>query len=477
MNLRCICENYNSKSESFSFSPDDSDMIFCPLCECYQHIKCIQPCHKMKTYICPQCQFHKLDFHLKSVSQILAPSIITPIPKKNTTHKFTFSMNFQDFPSKTGRFFYLLIVRCLKLTDKGYSVEWPINALIKINKSQIKVNNVANCPLYFSIIEHLNDKLKTHYPYHLIKDCFTDEGNDKPNNTLILYINNKDNSHNEPNQNSYVITIEYVSVDLSIKKIKESIPKLNNQSDICIMLSKGNSMLSNETVELMDMFYTMTGYIGIPARGIDCAHFTCFDLDKFLHLAKTSKSPVKYHCPICKQPCNMLYIDEVMMELIKKGKEMNKKKVVLDNNMNVIEFVEDNDEMECERGGKDGKGYSKENDDNEEEDEDYDEIALMNEFNNACVNEGWGNGSNNYLDKGFMNSNEKDIHIIQDLFGNYIRNINFIYEKEINGLIECISNEINREPQLTSHDSNNNNNTNSNSSPTSSSSIININII
>jgi hypothetical protein len=132
--------------------------------------------------------------------------------------------------------------------------------------------------------------------------------------------------------------------------------------------------------------------------------------------------------------------------------------------------------MECEKGGKDGKGYSKENDDNKEEDEDYDEIALMNEFNNACVNEGWSNGSNNYLDKGFMNSKEKDIHIIQDLFGKYIRNINFIYEKEINSLIECISNEINREPQLTSNDSNNNN-SNSNSSPTSSSSIININII
>lgn len=471
MNLKCICNNYNSNSQSFSFSPDDSDIIFCPSCECYQHITCIQPCHKMKTYVCPQCQFHKSDFHLKFVRQILAPSIFTPIPKEESKHKFTFAINFQDFPSKKGRLYYLLIVRCLKLTDKGYYFKWPKNASIKINNYQIK-GDLTEHPLNFSITEHQNGKLKKHYPYRLIKDYFIDEGIDKPNNTLILGINNKDNSNN----GSYVITIEYVSVEPNIEKIKDSIPKLNNQSDICIMLSKGNSMLSNETVELMDIFYTMTGYIGIPARGIDCAHFTCFDLDKFLSLARTSTNPVKYYCPICKQPCNMLYIDEVMMELIKKGKEMNKKKVVLDNNMNVIEFVEDNDEMECERGGKDGKGYSKENDDNKEEDEDYDEIALMNEFNNACVNEGWSNRSNNYLDKGFMNTNEKDIHIIQDLFGKYIRNINFIYEKEINSLIECISNEINREPQLTSNDSNNNN-SNSNSSPTSSSSIININII
>ena len=471
MNLKCICNHHNSNSQLFSFSPDDPDIIFCPSCKFYQHITCIQPCNKMKTYVCPQCQFHKLDFHLNLLHQILAPSIVTPIPDQKNTHEFTFPINFQFFPSKKGRLYYLLIVRCLRLTDKGYSFEWPNNASIKINKTQIKGNEISTKrPLYFSITEHQNDKLKKHYPYRLIKDYFIDKGN----NTLTLDINNQNNVKNEPNQNSYVITIEYVSVEPNIDKIKQSIPKLNNKGDICIMLFKGNSMLLNETVELMDIFYTMTGYIGIPARGIDCAHFTCFDLDKFLHLAKTSRSTVKYYCPICKQPCNMLYIDEVMMELIKKGKEMNKKKVVLDNNMDVIEFVEDNDENEPERGGKDGKGYSKENDDNEEEDEDYDGIALMNEFNNAFINDSGGNGNNNYLDKGFMNSNEKDIHIVQDLFGKYIRSINFIYEKEINCLIESISNEINREPQSIS---NNNNNNNSNSSPTSSSSIININII
>ena len=101
-----------------------------------------------------------------------------------------------------------------------------------------------------------------------------------------------------------------------------------------------------------------------------------------------------------------MYIDEVMMEPIKKGKEMNKKKVVLDNYMDVIEFVEDNDEIEPERGRKDGKVYLKENDDNEEDDEDLDEIALMNEFNNAFANDSGGNGGNNYIDKVFMNSNE-----------------------------------------------------------------------
>ena len=55
--------------------------------------------------------------------------------------------------------------------------------------------------------------------------------------------------------------------------------------------------------------------ITMPARGIFCTHYQCFDLSNFLLLTTASLTP-QWMCPLCKKPASEFRIDSILLSLL-----------------------------------------------------------------------------------------------------------------------------------------------------------------
>jgi hypothetical protein len=53
----------------------------------------------------------------------------------------------------------------------------------------------------------------------------------------------------------------------------------------------------------------------IPARGIFCTHFMCFDLYNFLLMTARYNSS-RWLCPECRRPCHKFKIDSVVLAVL-----------------------------------------------------------------------------------------------------------------------------------------------------------------
>ena len=63
--------------------------------------------------------------------------------------------------------------------------------------------------------------------------------------------------------------------------------------------------------------------IDIPARGIFCNHFQCFDLRNYLSLISESTNP-RWNCPLCKTLAYELEVDPIIFEILKNNKNNDK---------------------------------------------------------------------------------------------------------------------------------------------------------
>jgi hypothetical protein len=61
----------------------------------------------------------------------------------------------------------------------------------------------------------------------------------------------------------------------------------------------------------------------IPARGMFCKHFQCFDLKNYISLISQSSNP-RWKCPICPALAYDFQIDSIIMEIIKQNKNNDK---------------------------------------------------------------------------------------------------------------------------------------------------------
>lgn len=56
--------------------------------------------------------------------------------------------------------------------------------------------------------------------------------------------------------------------------------------------------------------------INIPARGKWCSHMQCFSLENYIIMTEQN-IPRKWKCPICRQKCFDILIDEYFWDILK----------------------------------------------------------------------------------------------------------------------------------------------------------------
>lgn len=327
MQISCPCQASNEISR-------EKNLIECKACQSHQHLSCIGEASKMKVYLCPGCQIKKSDYFIRPIFQnILPPSLI----KINSPFIYSFSCitNFSDYFSKKGNRPNYLVIRCLKLTEDGFEIEWPHNCSLSINDklilsftdSESNVNQrKIHQPLFFWVKITNVDKNSYINPstqkVYLIKDYFR---NDTPNK---ISINVKPGKNDKLNR--YCLSIDYVETISNVKDIIKTIPRVSVAKDVCKLIYRGEISPAKQQINIMD--YSFVEPIKIPARGVNCQHFEVFDLEQFLLYQKKTRT---FRCSFCNKSVCLMYIDEVMKEIIEKRAAEGKQDVIINEKMQI----------------------------------------------------------------------------------------------------------------------------------------------
>lgn len=335
MKINCPCRK--------SISTHSSKSLFCPGCQTFQHSTCLSGCNKMKTYLCPGCQLIKSDFFIKIIKNVLPCSLVKYSSKTPYHHTYLFTPLFHNYPSKTGTRPNFLIIRCLKLTNEGFCLEWPEHCKIQVNDKTILTLNSTGSrlskkklkePIFFWF-KNVNLDIKDFYisaakKIHIIKDYFM---NDIPNRISVTITENQSES-------TYAISIDYVEIIYKLEDIINKVPRLSDGNDINLLIFRGDNLPIKMKMKLIDV-YSEINKIIIPARGVNCAHLEVFDLNQFLIF---QKKVGKYNCPICNKKTCLVYIDEKLMRIIEERYKLGKNYVYLNEKIEQCDDEESGDQ-------------------------------------------------------------------------------------------------------------------------------------
>lgn len=273
--------------------------IPCSLCKRIQHTRCMGENARMQPYVCPLCQFMKMD--LSWIPEL--PPIVNPFAASranpNITRKFMdrlvrISQNtlqlIRDNPGK-----YRVEIRCLRLDGKGYINNWPRKVKILLNDEEILC-----LP---DVVFH-----KTHRNALDITEKIR-EGD----NTLYFL------KYEDP---------EYYCVAVFLVKLtstQDILAQILSTSRV-ISYSEGLQNVISYITSEYDISQDSTpinvkcpismGYIKTAIRGVNCTHVQCYDLETFVVLF--GKNAL---CPECGKLIVAFVVDEFVMEIAKEAKE------------------------------------------------------------------------------------------------------------------------------------------------------------
>ena len=85
--------------------------------------------------------------------------------------------------------------------------------------------------------------------------------------------------------------------------------------DSAFIISSGSDGVSCEVVKIPLTCTLSAEKLKIPARGLFCTHYQCFDLNNYLTMTSQSLNP-RWVCPLCKLPCYAFKIDCILMNIL-----------------------------------------------------------------------------------------------------------------------------------------------------------------
>jgi hypothetical protein len=284
----------------------------------------------MVKYECPSCQIKKSDIFIKSLGNLVEPFLITN-ERKAFSRKFTFNermLNLQTSRPENKKF---IMIRCLKLDSKGYSLNWPYNASISVDREDIMKLELkglysktrADYPIYYYFEENdLEDN------YHYMNKKFARSHKELKETNEICVFNNwvpgmNDNFY-------YAVSIEIVEI---IRNISDVVRFTKVEDDYVKLKNKFFSAEMEESVSISLLDCYTEKPIEMPARGDNCLHLAAFDLETYLIQNRAKK---RYTCPICSKKITGVYVDKLVLDYIKKHKD--KKEMLITKDMKVGEL-------------------------------------------------------------------------------------------------------------------------------------------
>lgn len=271
----------------------------CSLCKRIQHVRCMGENAKMQPYVCPLCQFLKMD--MTWVPEL--PPIVNPFAASRANPVVTrkFMDRLVRIPAKmmdlmrenAGK--YRVEVRCLRLDGRGYINTWPRRVKILLNDEEVLClpdtvyHRSHRGPL------DITEKLKL------------------GDNTLYFL------KYEDPEFYSIgVFLVKLTSVQDIIAQILATSRRLSYADGLQRVISTMSSGddLNQDSTPVSAKCPISMGYIKTAVRGVDCIHTQCYDLDTFVVIF--GKNAL---CPECGKLILSFVIDEFVTEIAKQAQE------------------------------------------------------------------------------------------------------------------------------------------------------------
>jgi hypothetical protein len=298
----------------------------------------------MTKYECPPCQLKKSDVFIKHLANLAEPFLITT-EQRAFSRKFVF--NYERFmeiaPSKKENKRFIMI-RCLKLDSKGYTIAWPYNATLSVNREDVMRVE----------LKHLYGKTRTDYPfiyyfndtdlednYHSLNFKFARNYKGLKNTNELSLLNQL--MVNQDDKFHYVVSIELVEV---VKSVADVIKTTKYETNLEKLREKffSNEIEESFTISLLDCFTDKP--IQYPARGVGCPHPAVFDLESYL---KQNRIKKRYTCPICNNKIPDLYLDGFIDKTIKENQDRTEICVTRDMKIREKGFIQPKTEVKSKK--------------------------------------------------------------------------------------------------------------------------------
>lgn len=115
-----------------------------------------------------------------------------------------------------------------------------------------------------------------------------------------------------------IYVVEERKVEAMVRDLQTSAVTSFEESKKVLDLAFRHGDVSDVSCDVVKIPITCTlssEKIRIPARGLFCTHFQCFDLQNFMMLTAQSANP-RWLCPLCKLPCYSLRLDCIIMAIL-----------------------------------------------------------------------------------------------------------------------------------------------------------------
>ena len=272
----------------------------CSLCKRIQHIRCMGENANMHPYVCPLCQFLKMDLtwtpELPPVVNPFAASRANPA----VTRKFMDRLvrvpqeMMEKIRSNPGK--YRVEVRCLRLDGRGYLNTWPRRVKVLLNDEEVLClpdtvfHKSHTGPL------DLTDKLRI-------------------GDNLMYFLKYEDPEY----YSVAVFLVKLTSTQEIIAQIVGSSAHLSYAEGlqrVISSMSSGDDLNQDSTPICVKCPISMR-YINPAVRGAACTPAQCYDLDTFVIIF--GKNAL---CPECGKLILAFVVDEFVGELAKKAQEI-----------------------------------------------------------------------------------------------------------------------------------------------------------
>ena len=274
MNFKCICK---SQSNSFVITENINTLIKCNTCSTFQHNNCLGNAISLIPYECPSCQIQKSDYFTKTMKQIVTPKLFPFTGKQENKLICVFHLDDQTIKhvqllKSLGKNICLML-RSLRLDNRGYENHFPMNCQIQINDKILEVfdwpkhppraKSRVDEPFVFTLP---NTKIEN-YKKNRIFDMDKFFNGDK--NTISL---TNDYYKNDNDKFNYAISLDIIEL-VDIDRVISEINSLNKFTDMKNLFEQCQcEFFLNSKISLLDIF-TQTKIIETPVRSINCNHF------------------------------------------------------------------------------------------------------------------------------------------------------------------------------------------------------------
>ena len=277
------------------------EMKTCQRCSRGQHRGCLFQAFYMHYYECPQCQLEQLNPYQR-VLRTLVPAALAQTQGSGVGPRcFTYSQEMHQIIAGGGQ---TIQIRSIRLDKQGFEQIWPLSC-------EVIVNGVT---IYTASSDISQQRKGTMIAINGLE----------PGSSISVQVTR------QRLDDAYAFAVFLVK-SVSSEEVLSALIEENR----VLTTDQGREFIQNSTTSdinspnfRLSLRCPLTQVLPrLPARGIDCKHVKCFDLEAFVVLQESSRTK-RWQCPICGLGVLRPVMDKYYEAIVEMAKASNRHKSV-----------------------------------------------------------------------------------------------------------------------------------------------------